>query len=538
MKPSFDIATLPTDVRRHLLLGFTGRLHLHASAATTLYHCHRPGDPCSVMAGDMLLAAWGENPLDGQCAALVVSHADKVGPLPPQLLPVMKSVLAHWQPDITPEAREAMAGEPGEQLAYLRQQLSAHPQSLFWWHHLYEFSRITGDWGVLVEMLARVTPPGELTPLFGYAHANALLASGNAAAAYDAYARCADALPLPIIQERIATALIRLNRNFEAATLLRRCSEKRPWNVSLTLRHHELSVEGAAKTASLPGRTMVLAYSWNKADDLAETLHSLRESDLEGDVRVRILDNGSTDRTPEVIRQFVDAFGSDKAAAVTLPVNAGAPAARNWLMSLPEVRESDFTAFIDDDIELPRNWLGGLGAAVERYPDAGVWGCKVVDYEGPARVQCGEHNLNPSPDGRKEALMATLMLQDGDFGQADYVRPCASVTGCVHLFRTTRLLDNGEFDLRFSPTQYDDLERDLRMVLGGGYAVYDGHVAIRHKRSSGRLSETGQPESGSAAANMHKLQAKYTPAEFEAMAEAIDGVLLADLLAKMSASNG
>lgn len=535
MNPPFDIATLPGDVRRHLLLGFTGRLHLHEAARVTLYHCHRPGDPCAVMAGDMLLSAWGENPFEGQSVALLATQADKIGPLPPPLLPVLKAVLDHWQPDITPRARTAMAGEPGEQLAYLRQKLAKSPDSLFWWHHFYEYACITGDWSALAEATAKAAPPAELVPLFAYAEANALLASGNPVAAYEIYEHCLETLPLPIIQERVATALIRMEREFEAATLLKHSAQQRPWNISLTLRHHELTVEGAARTAISPGRKMVLAYSWNKADDLACTLHSLLESELDSDVRVRILDNGSTDRTPEVIRQFVDAFGSDKAEAVTLPVNAGAPAARNWLMSLPEVRESAYTAYIDDDIELPHDWLGRLGAAAERYPDAGVWGCKVVDFAAPARVQCGEHNLNPNPEARQESLMATLMLQDGDFGQADYIRPCASVTGCVHLFKTSRLLENGEFDLRFSPSQYDDLERDLRMVLRGGYAVYTGHLAIPHKRTSGNLSEAGQPESGGAAANMHKLQAKYSAEEFEVMAKAMDAVLLADLLARKMA---
>lgn len=529
MAHSFDFTTLPQDLCRHLLLGFSGRLHLHASARVALHHSHRPGDACSVMAGDMLLAAWGENPFDGNCVGALAGNAEKTGPLPSVLLPVMKSVLSHWQPEITPEARAAMSGGPEEQLGFLRHRLAEHPESLFWWHHLYELSRINGNWSILADALAQASPPEELTALFSYAHANALLASDEVSAAYEIYGQCVESLPLPIIEERIATALVRSGKGYEAATLLKACVEKRPWNISLWLRQHELSLDGAVQTTTLQGRKMVLAYSWNKADDLAETLQSLSSSNLDDEVHVRILDNGSTDHTKDVIASFKGTFGSDKVESVVLPINAGAPAARNWLLSLPEVRQSAFSVFIDDDISLPKDWLTKLGAATERYPDAGVWGCKVVDFDGPARVQCGEHNLTPLPEGRRESLMSTIMLQDGDFGQADYVRPCASVTGCVHLFKTDRLLANGDFDLRFSPTQYDDLERDLRMVLSGGYAVYCGHVAIRHKRKSGSMSESGQPESGGAAANMHKLMAKYAANEFEAMASVLDAVLLKDL---------
>ncbi|QGY38728.1 glycosyltransferase [Pseudodesulfovibrio cashew] len=529
MLRSCDLASLPHDLRRHLLLGFTGRPHLHASAGVALRHSHRPGDDASVMAADMLLAAWGENPFDGYCVSALAGSAEKLPPSPAELLPVMRAVLLHWRPEITPEARTAMGGAPEEQLAFLRKRLAETPDSLFWWHHLYEFSRITGDWGVLASALTRSAPPDELVPLFVYARANALLASGDAVAAAAMYIQCLDVLPLPVIEERLASAWFRSGSEDRARALLAKCAADRPWNVSLRLRLRDLKLGGPSRTTMPEGRIMVLAYSWNKADDLAATLDSLYESDLGESVAVRVLDNGSTDHTPEVLARFADRFGRERVETIVLPVNAGAPAARNWLMNLPEVCEAEYAAYIDDDIFLPRDWLGRLGEAAKRYPDAVVWGCKVVDHSGPARVQCGEHNLTPDAEERKETLMSTLMLQDGDFGQADYIRPCASVTGCVHLFRAERLLAGGGFDLRFSPTQYDDLERDLRMVLGGGYAVYTGHLAIPHKRRSGGMSEAGRPESANASANLYKLMAKYSPAEFEAMAAHMDRVLFEDL---------
>lgn len=507
--------------------------HLHATAAIALSHSRQPGDIYSTIARDLLLAAWGENPLDGTCVAALVSKMDVLPPLPAALLPVIKSLLPHWKPEITPEAQAAMAEGPDAQLAFLRQRLAEAPRNIFWWQTFYEYSRIRGDWNILTELLAKATPPNELAPLFSYALANGMLASGKMLPAAGTYRQCLESFPLPIIEERLATAWLRSGKLDRGAELLRHCADTRPWNVSLWLRLHELSVGGATQVAALPGRTMVLGYSWNKADDLAGTLDSLARSEL-GDVHVRILDNGSTDGTADVIRRFVDLFGSDRAAMISLPVNVGAPAARNWLMSLPEVQESEFAAYIDDDISLPGDWLLRLGAAAQRYPDAGVWGCKVVNFDGPARVQCGEHNLAPVMETRQQVLTSPIMLQDGDFGQADYIRPCASVTGCVHLFRTQRLLENGPFDLRFSPTQLDDLERDLRMVLGGKHAVYTGFLAIPHKRTSGSVSEVGKAESANARANLNKLLAKYTPEEFEAMARRMDSVLLADLRNKMA----
>lgn len=534
MHLSFDFPDMPSDLLRPLLMGFSGKLHLHRLAEMAFAHSVGSGDIFSLIGGDALLSAWAENPFDGNCAAAVAGNMGKLPQLPSPLLPVLKSVMGHWHPEITPEAEQAMAGGREAQLTFLRDRLRHADRNLFWWHHLYEYCRMYGHWAVLPEILAGVSPPEELVALFSYATANAFLASGDALAAAGLYRQLGDVLPLPVMEERLITAWLRSEKRDDALALLRACAGKRPWNVALWLRLYELIQDGGVAVSPPPGRVMVLAYSWNKADDLAGTLDSLFRSDL-SDVRVRVLDNGSTDETPEVIRRFVDRFGSDRAGRVTMPVNVGAPAARNWLMALPETREADFVAYIDDDIVLPGDWLNRLGAAVLRYPEAGVWGCKVVDFGGPARVQCGEHNLTPLPEERQQTLMSTIMLQDGDFGQADYIRPCGSVTGCVHLFRTDRLLENGPFDLRFSPTQYDDLERDLRMVLSGGYAVYSGFLAIQHKRRSGVLSEEGKPQSANATANMHKLLSKYLPGEFEFMASVMDRVLLADLLMKYQA---
>lgn len=534
MSLSLDFSTLPSDLSRHLLLGFSGRLHLHSIASIALKHSREPGDIFSHIALDALLTAWGENPLDGNCVAALAGAMDQLPPLSATLLPAIQSVLADWKPEVTPEAQAALAEGYGQQLSFLSSKIRSSPRNLFWWHHLYELCRMEGKWKPLVRLLEQTTAPCGMEVLFSYAMGNGLFAGGDVDTAAGLYRQVFDALGLPVIAERQAVAWMRAGKLGRGGNLLTECSRERPWHIGLILRRYELAAGGSVQVRPLPGRVMVLGYSWNKADDLGATLDSLARSDL-GGAQVRILDNGSTDETQDVIRRFADSLGEGVVEAVSLPVNVGAPAARNWLMELPEVQASDYLAYIDDDISLPADWLGRLGAAVDRYPDAGVWGCKVVNYAGASRVQCGEHNLTPSSEERQKTLMSTIMLQDGDFGQADHMRPCSSVTGCVHLFQTERLLANGGFDLRFSPTQYDDLERDLRMVLGGGYGVYTGFLSIEHKRSSGAVSDVGKPEAAGAEANLHKLTTKYTPEEFETMARTMDSVLLADLKAKQDA---
>jgi len=514
----FDFPTLPADLLRPLLRGFSGREHLRGIAARALAHSAGPDDAFAALAVDALLAAWGENPLDGKCAAAL---AGSLGRIPPVGRPLVRSMLAamdRWRVEAVEE------GIPSTD--HILKRLAAEPGNLFWWRALHERCRERGDWPVLAERLAAHAPEPVLAPLFRLALGEALLASGELRAARNAFEECASALPLPILAERMATVLHRAGEPGRAQAVLRDAAARRPWNAGLRLRLHDLAGE-LDRAAVLPeGRTAVLLHTRNRADDLAEALGSLLDSDL-GDVVVRVLDSGSEDDTSGVVRRFADRFGAGRAAGVSLPVDVGAPAARNWLLHLPEVRESRWVAFVGDGVILPPDWLARLGAAAVRYPEAGVWGCKVA---GAAGSPCGERFLAPDPQVRERELLAPSALGAGDFGQADYVRPCASVSGGAHLFRTGRLLAGGSFDLRFSPEGDGCLERDLRMVLAGGYAVYTGFLAVSRRRCDG----LDGPAGADAAANRRKLWAKYAPEEFEAMARSMDGVLLADLLAKIN----
>lgn len=101
------------------------------------------------------------------------------------------------------------------------------------------------------------------------------------------------------------------------------------------------------------------------------TLASLAASELSapgGEAWIFALDNGSTD-TPDVYRKWRHLAG--RMTVVTLP-NTWRPAARNWLLALPEVRRADWAAFLDDDVAVPADWLRRLWSALRAYPDAGA----------------------------------------------------------------------------------------------------------------------------------------------------------------------
>lgn len=340
---------------------------------------------------------------------------------------------------------------------------------------------------------------------------------------------------LPLARYRLALAR---GQREAAARHLATLWTAMPWHVSLTLALHSLVRHlPLDPAASRDHSVAVCIYTWNKADDLARTLTSLEASRL-GRATLTVLDNGSEDETPAVLAACQERLG-ERMRIVTLPVNVGAPAARNWLLSLPLVRDAEFVAFLDDDLDLPPDWLDELLTAALAHPDAGTVGCRVLDHEPPYAVQSAGYHLLPSymiPSSFDDLPERLSVCNYGGIPDQDlftYTRPCVSVTGCCHLLRRSEIAARGGFDVRFTPTQFDDLERDLRAFVAGSHALYHGRLAVRHRQASGLRRPATALQTAQVMGNKIKLEYLYAAAEPEKLLAAQKDLHLADLLARV-----
>lgn len=286
------------------------------------------------------------------------------------------------------------------------------------------------------------------------------------------------------------------------------------WNVNLLHVLHGLThpITPAPDTSSVA----ICLYTWNKADLLEQTLDSLLASNV-GEAPIFVLDNGSTDHTPELLARYAQAH--PRLTPVTLPVNIGAPGARNWLLALPEVRALRYACFVDDDVLLPPGWLQQLLGAAHTSGAATV-GVRVCATTPPTLLQSADYNLLPPQPALFESAPAThVNLFENATGQPDmglhaYARPCAHVSGCCHLLR----LDKHEpgFDIRFSPTQFDDLDRDLKLLAAHAqdfvhncHAYYEGRIRIGHVQHSSLARATTRAQHGQIAGARTKLEANH-----------------------------
>ncbi len=185
----------------------------------------------------------------------------------------------------------------------------------------------------------------------------------------------------------------------------------------------------------LPGATAVLT-SWNRRDVVRDNVRSLL-AQTTSFARIVVVDNHSTDGTAAMLaREF------PQVTAIVMP-HSGYGACETFNIGFATVA-TEFTAILDDDVELPPEWLEKLLAKfATEPPTTAMLSTKVVE---PGMPQA----LLDSPAVNRERFMATFR-------------------GCGTLARTEVLAKAGYYDERFFI--YGN-ERDLASrVLALGFRV-------------------------------------------------------------------
>ena len=285
-----------------------------------------------------------------------------------------------------------------------------------------------------------------------------------------------------------------------------------PCHVNLTLRAFALAQPAVVPPPAKAGEAAICLYSLNKAELFHDCLTHLAGTDL-GEAVVAVLDNGSTDATPDMLADIAKLFPANRFVSVRLPVNIGAPGARNWLLALPEVAACAHVAFLDDDAFPEADWLSRLLATARDHPSSGAVGCAITDRDEPRDHQAADFNLFPPDMGQPTMaeVKERLFVCESCRGAADislfaYARPSLSVSGCCHLLSRRAIEKAGPFDIRFNPTQFDDLERDIRSFLAGYPCVYDGTVRVGHKQGSSLAKAQTQAQVSQVLGNKIKLE--------------------------------
>ncbi len=117
----------------------------------------------------------------------------------------------------------------------------------------------------------------------------------------------------------------------------------------------------------------VVICTWNRAMLLSTALESLcrMTAPEHADWEVVVVDNNSTDATPEVL----DRFGTRLPLRRAFEPRPGLSHARNCGL---DVARGDCVVWIDDDVVVDEGWLRAYEHAFRQFPDAAVFGGPII----------------------------------------------------------------------------------------------------------------------------------------------------------------
>jgi glycosyltransferase involved in cell wall biosynthesis len=201
----------------------------------------------------------------------------------------------------------------------------------------------------------------------------------------------------------------------------------------------------------------VIVPTWNRCDYLRDTLQSVVDQDWTADrYEVLVVDDGSTDQTAEIVREFQERNGH--AIRYIRKAHAGLNAGRNAGIL---AARGDIVLFLDDDELAEPDHLSRLVAAFGS--DAGLSG-----VGGPARDY----------GGSTVRTCATCTLAASDL-PGEGVRAVPTLLGGNMAFRRRVFDEVGLFDpelsLRGDETEWFRRANGLRFL-------YDPDLWIRHRR--------------------------------------------------------
>ncbi len=218
----------------------------------------------------------------------------------------------------------------------------------------------------------------------------------------------------------------------------------------------------------------VLIPTRNNADELILCLESLRDLKYPKDrMELLVFDNGSTDGTPDQMRELYDRLRTEGWARLALersPRNLGAFGGRAEALQRGLGPEADFILSLDDDVQLDPDVLTFLLEMMDD-PRVGVVGARVVYHEIPEQAASGAGYFNRWL-GTYYHLIPTSRTA------------CDFVSSCGFLIRRTALEAVGGFDRDYF-TSHGDVDICLKIRTCGYEVLYEPAAVIRHKVARG-----------------------------------------------------
>jgi GT2 family glycosyltransferase len=222
----------------------------------------------------------------------------------------------------------------------------------------------------------------------------------------------------------------------------------------------------------MPPKACIVVLNWNGARDTIACLGSLRVA-LPPSVAVLVVDNGSTDGSPERIRE---AFPDIE--MLCLPRNLGYAAGNNAGFRRAMEMQAEMVVFLNNDTMAEGDFCTPLIRVLEGDPEVGIAVSKICYFHDPSRIWYagGEARLSTG-------LVRHVGIRRKDGAEFSRPGPTGYATGCCLAMRCRDFRRAGGFDEEFG-MYAEDVDLSLRVKAMGLRIEYVPYSKILHRVSS------------------------------------------------------
>lgn len=213
--------------------------------------------------------------------------------------------------------------------------------------------------------------------------------------------------------------------------------------------------------------------TYNNMKTIGKTLESIFEFTKDIDFKLYIVDNVSTDGTPEYIEK-----NFPQTEIIRMKENVGFGAGHNAAIA---VAESEYHAVINPDIVLIENSIKSMCDYMDENPDVGLLSPKICHPDGQVQILGKKDpHLKYIFASRLRGEEPGRLLREYAMLDCDLSKPVdiENASGCFMVFRTEALKKIGGFDKRYFMYFEDaDITRSIRKI---SRAVYYPYTTVTH----------------------------------------------------------
>ena len=218
--------------------------------------------------------------------------------------------------------------------------------------------------------------------------------------------------------------------------------------------------------------TAIILINWNGADDTTACLRSLDKA--EGDFRVIVADNGSTD---DSIRQIEDCLSGLSLKADLLPLgrNWGFAVGNNKGIEYARRYNPDSYMLLNNDTEVEPDFLTRIEECRKQHPEIKIFGPLILYWFDRDRIwSCGGRLTF----GSRKAYFRNSSIAQVNLGS---IFPVSFISGCALWADASVLADNGQLLTERFFFGEEDFEFAHRMRVKGEKMAIVPDSVIYHK---------------------------------------------------------